>query len=104
MDNEDGDLEEDTVMMDALDAGASDFEADGDVFDHLPPSPTTSTTWPTALEAKGYDLASRPGGDGAPELRHTAPTTGTSRTCRSSSTALEDNDDVQNVCHNWEQE
>ena len=31
IDNEDEELDEDTVMMDALDAGAADFEADGEV-------------------------------------------------------------------------
>ena len=30
IDNEDGDLEEEKVMEDALDCGASDFTADGD--------------------------------------------------------------------------
>ena len=33
IDNEDKDLDEETVMMDALDCGAADFEADGDVFE-----------------------------------------------------------------------
>ena len=32
IDNEDGDYEEDNVMMDAMDCGADDFEADGDGF------------------------------------------------------------------------
>jgi len=32
IDNEDMELEEDEVMMDALDAGADDFEAEGEVF------------------------------------------------------------------------
>ena len=33
IDNEDGDLEEEKVMEDALDCGASDFTADGDIFE-----------------------------------------------------------------------
>ena len=33
IDNEDKDLDEETVMMDALDCGAADFEADGYVFE-----------------------------------------------------------------------
>ena len=33
IDNEDGELDEDTVMMDALEAGAEDMEADGPVFE-----------------------------------------------------------------------
>ena len=33
IDNEDGDYDEDTVMMDALEAGAADFTADGPVFE-----------------------------------------------------------------------
>ena len=32
IDNEDGDLDEDTVMMDAMDCGADDFEPDEDCF------------------------------------------------------------------------
>ena len=32
IDNEEGDLDEDTVMMDALEAGADDLLNDGDVF------------------------------------------------------------------------
>ena len=32
IDNEEGDLDEETVMMDALDCGAADFEADGSIF------------------------------------------------------------------------
>ena len=32
IDNEDGDYEEDQVMMDAMDCGADDFEAEDDVF------------------------------------------------------------------------
>ena len=33
IDNEEGELDEDTVMMDALDAGAEDMQADGPVFE-----------------------------------------------------------------------
>ena len=33
IDNEEGDLDEETVMMDALDCGAADFEADGSIFE-----------------------------------------------------------------------
>mgnify|MGYP002226456165 CR=1 FL=1 len=33
LDNEDGDLDEDTVMMDALEAGAEDMQASDDVFE-----------------------------------------------------------------------
>ena len=32
IDNEDGDYEEDAVMMDAMDSGADDFEAEEDCF------------------------------------------------------------------------
>ena len=44
IDNEEGELDEDTVMMDALDAGAEDMQADGPVFE-ITTDPTASTTW-----------------------------------------------------------
>ena len=55
IDNEDEELEEDTVMMDALEAGAADFEADGPVFE-LTTDPDSFNDVVAALEAKGYSF------------------------------------------------
>ena len=57
IDNEDGELDEDTVMMDALEAGAADFEADGPVFE-ITTDPDAFNDVIAALEAKGYTFAS----------------------------------------------
>ena len=56
IDNEEGDLEEETVMMDALDCGAADFEADGGIFE-ITTEPDDFNAVTAALEAKGYVFA-----------------------------------------------
>ncbi len=53
IDNEDGELDEDTVMMDALDAGAADFEADGPALE-ITCDPDVFNDVVKALEEKGY--------------------------------------------------
>ena len=55
--NEDGELDEDTVMMDALDAGAADFEPDGEVFE-VTCEPDDFNAVVAALEGKGYSFVS----------------------------------------------
>ena len=86
IDNEDGDLDEETVMMDALDSGAEDFEADGDVFE-VTTSPDDFNAVTAALEAKGYiQLTDEEAVKNMTKLID----------------LLEDNDDVQNVWHNWD--
>ena len=57
IDNEDGELDEDAVMMDALDAGAEDFSPDGPVFE-ITTDPDSFNDVVKALEAKGYTFAS----------------------------------------------
>ena len=100
LDNEDGDLEEDTVMMDALDCGASDFEADGDVFT-IYAGPTVGKV-AAALEAKGYVFASAQV-EMVPQNYVKLTDDGDIKNMEKLIDALEDNDDVQNVYHNWEQ-
>ena len=51
------DQDEDAVMMDALDAGADDFNADGDVFE-ISTDPNNVIKVATALQEKGYTLES----------------------------------------------
>ena len=102
IDNEDGDLDEEKVMEDALDCGAADFEADGNIFE-ITTEPDDFNTVTAALEAKGYVFA-----EAAIEMVPQNYIKLTSEDDIKNMTKmidlLEDNDDVQNVWHNWEQE
>jgi YebC/PmpR family DNA-binding regulatory protein len=92
-------LEEDKVMEDCLEAGASDFQADEDVFEIFT-EPDDFSGVLADLEAKGYQFVSA-------EVEM-VPTTytkleeGRAASMQHLLDALEDNDDVQNVWHNWE--
>ena len=102
IDNEDKDLDEETVMMDTLDRVLADFEADGDVFE-ITTEPDDFNTVTAALEAKGYVFA-----EAAIEMvpQNYIKLTGEEdvKNMTKLIDLLEDNDDVQNVWHNWEQE
>ena len=102
IDNEDKDLDEETVMMDALDCGAADFEADGDVFE-ITTEPDDFNAVTAALEAKGYVFA-----EAAIEMvpQNYIKLTGEEdvKNMTKLIDLLEDNDDVQNVWHNWDQD
>ncbi len=101
IENEDGKLDEDSVMMDALDAGAEDFNPQEDCFEILC-APTAFTAVRDALEEKGYAFASA-------EVEKIPQTTVTLTDekdilfMNKLIDMLEDNDDVQNVYHNWEE-
>lgn len=93
-------LSEDTVMTDCLEAGASDFQADDDVFE-IYTEPDDFSAVLSDLEGKGYEFVSA-------EVEM-VPTTYTALNDPDSIIKmqklldnLEDNDDVQNVWHNWE--
>ncbi|HHV32977.1 MAG TPA: YebC/PmpR family DNA-binding transcriptional regulator [Clostridiales bacterium] len=92
--------EEDKVMEDCLEAGASDFQADEDVFE-IYTEPDDFSGVLSDLEAKNYEFVSA--------QVEMVPTTYTTLTDPDSALkmqklldALEDNDDVQNVWHNWD--
>lgn len=94
-------LVEDKVMEDALEAGASDFQADEDVFE-VYTEPDDFSGVLHDLEAKGYEFVSA-------EIEM-VPSTYTALTDEDAALkmqrlldALEDDDDVQNVWHNWDQ-
>ena len=57
IDNEDGDYEEDQVMMDAMDCGADDFEAEDDVFT-VYTDPDDFNAVADAMTQKGYSFVS----------------------------------------------
>ena len=102
IDNEDQELDEDTVMMDALEAGAADFEADGMVME-VRCEPDDFNTVVKALEDKGYTFLSA---DIAmvPQNYIALTDEGDLKNMQKLIDMLEDNDDVQNVWHNWENE
>lgn len=102
IEREDLDKDEDTVMSDALEYGASDFEADEDVFT-IYTEPEDFSAVRDDLEKAGYTFVSA-------ELEM-VPSTYTQLEDEESITKMqkmldmfEDNDDIQNVWHNWEME
>ena len=102
IDNEDKDLDEETVMMDALDCGAADFEADGDVFE-ITTEPDDFNAVTAALEAKGYVFAEA-AIEMVPQNYVKLENEDDIKNMEKLIDLLEDNDDVQHVYHNWEQD
>ena len=101
IDNEDGDYEEDEVMMDALEAGAADFEPEEDVF--------TVYTEPDDFNAvadalgKKYTFASAQI-EQVPNEYKKLENEDDIKMMEKLIDAFEDDDDVQNVWHNWDQD
>ena len=102
IDNEDGELDEDTVMMDALEAGAADFEADGPALE-ITCDPDAFNDVVKALEGKGYSFVSAEI-EMVPQNYITLTGEGDVKNMTKLIDMLEDNDDVQNVWHNWNQD
>jgi YebC/PmpR family DNA-binding regulatory protein len=98
----DGQISEDNLMMDALDAGAEDFSAEEDYFE-VTTDPNDFSKVREALEKKNYEFM-----EAEVEM---VPTVMTKLTDPKQIEFmdklvenLEDMDDVQSVWHNWEQE
>ena len=100
IDNEEEELDEDTVMMDALEAGAADFEADGPALE-ITCDPDAFNDVVKALEGKGYAFASAEI-EMVPQNYITLTGEGDVKNMEKLIDMLEDNDDVQNVWHNWD--
>ena len=100
--NEDEDLDEEVVMMDALEAGAEDFEADGAVFE-VKTDPDAFTEVLAALEAKGYTFVGAEV-EMVPQNYIKLSTDDDVKMMEKLLGMLEDNEDVQNVWHNWDQD
>ena len=100
--NEEGELDEDAVMMDALDAGASDFEADGDVFE-VYTEPEDFQPVFEKLEKSGYQFVSAQV-EMVPQNYIKLTNEDDIKNMTKMLDNLEDNDDVQNVWHNWDQD
>ena len=97
-----GDLDEDETMMTALDAGADDFQADEDCF-QIYTSPEDFSAVREALEAAGMEFAQAEI-QMVPSNTITLENPDDMASMRKLLDALEDNDDVQHVWHNWENE
>ena len=94
------DLDEDAVMADALEAGASDFAADGDVFE-ITTEPGDFSGVREDLEKKGYQFVSAEV-EMVPDTYTAISDEETVIKMQKMLDILEDNDDVQNVWHNWD--
>ena len=101
IDNEEGELDEEVVMMDALDAGAEDFEADGPALE-ITTDPDAFNDVVKALEGKGYAFVSAQV-EMVPQNYIALSGEGDLKNMAKLIEMLEDNDDVQNVWHNWEE-
>ena len=93
-------LDEDTVMEDALEVGASDFEADEDVFD-ITTEPEDFSAVRDALESKGYTFITAEL-QMVPDVYTALADPDAVASMEKLLDMLEDNDDVQDVWHNWE--
>ena len=96
------DLDEDTVMMDALECGADDMQADEEIFE-VYTAPEAFNEVVAALEAKGYTFLEA-GVQMVPQNYVTLTDENDIKNMQKLIDFLEENDDVQNVYHNWEQE
>ena len=102
IDNEDGDYDEDTVMMDALEAGAADMEADGELFE-ITCDPDDFNAVSAALEAKGYKFVSAQI-EMVPQNYAEVSGEENIKLLEKLLDSMEDDDDVQNVWHNWDRD
>ena len=100
IDNEEGDLDEDNVLNDALEAGADDLETGEGVYE-VYTAPDDFVSVSVALESAGYSFLSAQV-EMIPQsyIRLTEPDD--VKNMEKMLELMEDNDDVQNVWHNYE--
>ena len=92
--------EEDKLMEDALEAGAEDFAADGDVFEIFT-LPEDVDAVAGALREKGYELLSAEK-DKIPANYVTLTSEDDIKNMNKMLDMLEEDDDISDVYHNWE--
>ena len=102
VDNEDGDIDEDTIMMDALEAGADDVKTEGEVYE-IYTAPDSFSAVNDTLSAAGYKFLSAQI-EMVPQnyIKLTDPED--IKNMEKMIEMFEDNDDVQNVWHNWDED
>jgi YebC/PmpR family DNA-binding regulatory protein len=99
--DEDEEYEEDRLMEDALEAGASDFEGDENVYE-IYTEPDDVYAISEALAAKGYKIASAERAK-VPSTYVTLEKQEDIDDMQNLLDKLEENDDITNVYHNWEE-
>lgn len=100
VEREDFDKDEDTVMEEALEAGASDFEVDEDIFT-IYTEPDDFSAIRDDLAAKGYEFVSAEVEE-VPSTYTKIDDEETKAKMQKMLDMFEENDDIQNVWHNWE--
>ena len=98
----DGSVDEDKLMEDSLEAGAEDFVASEEAFE-IYTVPEDLSAIRADLEAKGYKIVSADK-DKIPSNYITLEDEEAIKNMTLLLERLEENDDVQNVYHNWENE
>ena len=93
-------LDEDKVMEDALEAGASDFAADEDIFE-ITTEPEDFSAVRDDLEAKGYTFVTAEV-QMVPDVLTAIADPDAIKNMEKLLDMLDDNDDVQDVWHNWD--
>lgn len=96
------DLDEDTVMMDALEAGAEDMAAEEECFE-ITTDPAAFGEVLATLEGKGYAFLSAQV-EMVPQTYVKLTDPDDVKDMEKLIDLMEENDDVQNIWHNWEQE
>ena len=97
---DDGKVDEEKLMEEALEAGAEDFSADEGAFE-ITTEPSDVGAIREALEAKGYKVVSADR-DMIPSNYITLETDEDIKNMNLLLERLDENDDVQSVFHNWE--
>ncbi len=100
IEDEDEEYDEDEMMMEALEAGASDYNKDGEVH-VIYTDPDDFTTVTEALQDK-YTFASAQI-EMVPQNYQNLENEDDIKNMQKMLDVMEDDDDVQNVYHNWEQ-
>ena len=100
IDNESGDIDEDNILTDALEAGADDIEPGEGVFE-VYTAPDDFTTVSGALESAGYKFLSAQV-EMVPQSYITLSGPDDVRHMEKMLELMEDSDDVQNVWHNYD--
>lgn len=94
-------VDEDKLMEDALEAGAADFASEDGMFE-ITTEPADVYAISEALEQKGYNVQSAEK-DKIPQSYVTLSDENDIKFMRLLLENLDENDDVQNVYHNWDQ-
>ncbi|WP_026893980.1 YebC/PmpR family DNA-binding transcriptional regulator [Clostridiisalibacter paucivorans] len=93
-------MDEDEMMMQALEAGAEDFEADDEYFE-ITTTPEDFSAVKDALKGIGYEFSTAEVSF-IPQNQTKLDSKEDIKNMTKLIDALEDNDDVQDVYHNWE--